>query len=244
MSRIVKRVWIPLVKSGVVLLERFTFERRLARHLKSVIATKSPVVLDVGANTGQTILFWKKYFDRPTLHSFEVNPACVRILRNKNFQDVTIHGFGLSSKNGTLPFHVNALDLTSSFEVTDETSDYEKMKARVLGVAIDKLVQEVMVLPVRKLADVLNENGLQQIDLLKIDVEGHEYQVLQGLFHGSKKFNITRIQLESHSDRTSRSQYQFEIERLLSNEGYEEEVRFKHAFGSFEDVIYKLQPGN
>ena len=122
MSRIVQMVWIPFVKSGIVLLERLTFERRLAKHLKSVISTEAPVVFDVGANTGQTILFWKKYFNRPTIQSFEANQALVRILKNKNFQDVTIHGFGLSSKNGTLPFYVNALDLTSSFEATDGLS--------------------------------------------------------------------------------------------------------------------------
>jgi hypothetical protein len=112
-------VWIPFVKSVIVLLERLTFERRLAKHLKSVISMEALVVLDVGANTGQTILFWKKYFNRPTIHSFEANPALVRILKNKNLQDVTIHGFGLSSKNRMLPFYVNALDLTSSFEATD-----------------------------------------------------------------------------------------------------------------------------
>ncbi|HAW21285.1 MAG TPA: hypothetical protein DCX14_13980 [Flavobacteriales bacterium] len=241
MSRIIQMVWIPFVKFGIVLLERLTFERRLAKHLKSVISTEAPVVLDVGANTGQTILLWKKHFNRPTVHSFEANPALVRILKNKNFQDVTIHGFGLSSKNGTMPFHVNALDLTSSFEATDGLSAYEKMKARVLGVQLNQLVQEVITLPVRKLADVLNEIGLERIDFLKIDVEGHEYQVLQGLFYGSKKLNITRVQLESHSDVTFRTQDQLQIEKLLGDEGYGEEVRFKHAFGSFEDVIYKLQ---
>ena len=76
--------------------------------------------------------------------------------------------------------------------------------------------------------------------MLKIDVEGHELQVLEGLFSNGNQFKIRLIQLESHNDDMYLSNSKHEdIDQLLNKNGYLEIAKIKHGFGDFAEIIYE-----
>ena len=84
----------------------------------------------------------------------------------------------------------------------------------------------------------MNDNSF--FDVLKIDVEGHELQVLEGLFSNGIQFKIRLIQLESHNDDMYLSNSKHgDIDQLLNKNGYFEIAKIKHGFGDFAEIIYE-----
>lgn len=132
-----------------------------------VVATSlispDPVIVDVGANIGQFCLAAKLFYPTATVYSFEPDPeSYAQLVANTNRLD-SVHTFniGIGSTQGMLTFHQHSLSVMSSFTPKP-------------GWHYDREVD----LPLERLDDVLT--GVDWIDLLKIDVEGFEYQVLAG----------------------------------------------------------------
>jgi len=89
------------------------------------------------------------------------------------------------------------------------------------------------------LDDELNLLDTERIELLKIDVEGHELDCLMGLSSQSAA-KIKYIQLEQHvSDMYLRKTGFDEIHAHLDHLGFHEIKRFKHGFGGFYEIIFK-----
>ena len=159
----------------------------------------------------------------------------------KTNTNITIHNLGLSNVKGELIFHENVMDETSSFEELNLDSRYLKKKAKVLGVAKEDIIVDNYKVEVIRLIDFLKDKPDKEFDVLKIDVEGHELQCLQGLFQDeSEILPIRFIQLESHNDDMymSNNQHQ-EIANILKINGFEKVAEIKHGFGDFSEIIYE-----
>jgi FkbM family methyltransferase len=77
---------------------------------------------------------------------------------------------------------VNILDLTSSFEDLNYNSDYLKTKSKVLGLdATEDIVRATQEVEVSTLDEQIKILNLEKIEVLKIDVEGHELKVIAGM---------------------------------------------------------------
>jgi len=99
------------------------------------------------------------------------------------------------------------------------------------------MIVDTYEIPVIRLADFLNTyHTYKKIDLVKIDVEGHEYDVLQGLF--PLKNHVKYIQLEEHGDDLYLNNKE-KIVKLLQNNNFEKVESIKHGFGEIYDVIYE-----
>jgi FkbM family methyltransferase len=144
-----------------------------ARVIDTVVADSRArpfVVFDVGANRGE----WAKCVlaRKPdaVVYCFEIVPTTAALLRDALAGYATVHvcDFGLSSSaDDTQVFWNRASDHTSSIapwhEVSPFASDIAVVSSRVdAGDA------------------VMRREGLARLDLLKIDVEGHEIEVLTG----------------------------------------------------------------
>ena len=108
--------------------------------------------------------------------------------------------------------------------------------ARDVAIIVDNYKVEVI-----RLSDFLKDNTNIGFDVLKIDVEGHELQCLQGLFQEeSGVLPIRFIQLESHNDDMylNNNQHQ-EIENILFKNDFEKCITIKHGFGDFAEIIYE-----
>lgn len=124
------------------------------------------VVLDVGANVGwYSALLAQRVGETGRVVAFEPLPECRRelkqnLLRNGLAARVTVLPFGLSDEDGKRAARCLETGVTLHFEANEEA--------------------ELCEVAVRRLDDVVVEQGLPKVDVIKIDVDGHELQVLRG----------------------------------------------------------------
>lgn len=119
---------------------------------------KTSIALDVGANIGNHSIYFSRYFRE--VRAFEPHPVTNRILEiNANFYSgITVHKFALSDRHGRAQLIENPVNLGGS-RIADTSST---------SIAIS----------LQKLDDL--DIDRSRISLIKLDVEGHEANVLRG----------------------------------------------------------------
>jgi FkbM family methyltransferase len=220
--------------------ERILFYPRLRQFYGKAFAAseKKPVILDIGANRGQSIRFFQQLFPACLIHAFEPNAKLfAQLSRHFSAPGVILHQAGMSAAPGELLFHENVLDETSSFESVQADSAYLKTKSRILLVEVNQLTTQSYPVKVTTIDQFLADTGITEADIVKVDVEGHEAAVLRGAAQALAARRIRFIQLEEHAD----DQYSHgppNSEWLQAN-GYREVWRLKHGFGNFFEVVYE-----
>ena len=87
------------------------------------------------------------------------------------------------------------------------------------------------------LSNYLNDNNILNIDLIKIDTEGHEYDVVMGL--GQNIRNVKTIIFEHHYDNMIRKNYTFsDIDLLLKRNFFRQVFKIKMPFRKSFEYIY------
>lgn len=238
------QVW--LVGEFIRLNEKYIFNRRLLKFYENNLEKKINLVLDVGANSGQSIdLFFELNPDCKII-AFEPNPRLAQNLKQKFLNNSNVQSFqlGISDSNGPKTFYENIFDATSTLEELEMNSKYLKKKSRILGVKPENIIVNSYPVEVTTLSSFINSHCTESIDILKIDTEGHEYACLVGLFANKLKQHIEFIQLEIHyDDMYINGKSLNELTELLSKNGYQLEGKIKHGFGEFEDVVFRRRKG-
>ena len=238
---------VRFIQCVINILDKCIFYPKLkAFYSQALERERNPVgmtILDVGSNKGQSIRFFLKLDSHARIFGFEPNVTLFNKLKGKfnHNSRITLRNAGVSNNNGKLIFYENVMDETSTFEELNYDSDYSSKKAQILGVAVKDLVISTYEVETITLAAFLDQHPSMFIDILKIDVEGHEYACLAGLFNTPREsFPVRFIQLERHNDDmyfSSRSHTK--IEALLTQNGFAEVGRIKHTYGDFHEVIYR-----
>lgn len=126
---------------------------------------KGAVVLDVGANRGQ---YARAALDtRGDLRIYSFEPSIPAFAVLEKTPGVKAFPFGFSETEGEVVLY-------SDSEGSVLASVYQR---DVAGIPF----REAGTVLLRRLADFCTENEITHIDLLKIDVEGHELEVLRGM---------------------------------------------------------------
>ncbi len=138
--------------------------------MRSLLDLDAPLIIDGGANRGNTVLQLRQQFPDATIHAFEPIQELAQALRQRFPDDkkLTVHAAALSDSEGTIEFHVRAKDVMSSMLEPSET------KKRYQG-ANTESVRIIETLKVR-LDKVLSK----PIDAMKLDLQGHEIHAMQG----------------------------------------------------------------
>lgn len=232
---------VRLIQLLIHLNENIIFYPRLRRYYKKVLRNKNPVIMDVGVNKGQTIDFFLKLSPQAQFIGFEPNEKLFHFLKDKYRKHKNIQLFqkGISSQKGKLTFYENIMDETSTFESVNPDSEYLKNKAKILGVKnVEQMIVNQYEVEVVRIADVIRDQEIKKIGVLKIDAEGHEYHCLSGLFQEETDCRIDYIQLERHHDDMYRTEDRG-IDALLQQNNYQLDAGIKHGFGGIEELIYK-----
>lgn len=148
------------------------------------------VAFDVGANKGSYInLLQHCAAGRPMdVHAFEPDPELSERLVHAFSADpnVRIVGKGVSDKEGTATFHKHAHTVLSSFHVAEaHPSSYR-----------DKTVSTSFDVPLTTIDSYCAANGIDRVDHLKIDTEGHDLFVLRGAQRMLQERRIGAVQFE------------------------------------------------
>ena len=146
---------------------------------------------------------------------------------------------GLGEMPGVVDFHESILSETSSFVLPNENSKYLKSKNRIL---LQKSQNSFKSIPtqVTTIDDFVKENKIIDIDILKIDVEGFEFEVMLGAKKVLGDGKVKIVQFERHTNDMRTDQFH-EIDRFLKSLNYFKVKELKHPFGDFYELIYQKQ---
>jgi len=178
-----------------------------------IFAKPGCLFVDVGTNVGQTLLKMRSVIPDFPYVGFEPNPFCVyymnELVKANQFRNVTVYPFGISNRSAVLElqFYCDG-DLDSSASLVDNFRADQKVVRRL----------HVPVFP----PTVVKFEG--RVSFLKIDVEGGELEVLEGMQTVLSKdrpivlTEILPVYSESNIDRLSR---QSQIERMFREFKYD-----------------------
>ena len=170
--------------------------------LRSRVTARS-ICCDIGANVGYYSLLFASLAPDGRVHSFEPVPLnfyvlCTNRLLN-HFYNLIANPCAVVDSNATVSFVVSR---DSAFSSLVDTG----MKPRAMEISV----------PMIRLDSYCEQNGVDRIDVLKVDVEGAEGRVLSGapeLFRDRSRRPRT-IMLELYDPLLSR--YDSSIDRILS----------------------------
>jgi hypothetical protein len=137
-------------------------------------------------------------------------------------------------------FFENILDETSSFEVPNLDAKYTRIKAKILGVPPRNTIRDAYDVETTTLAEILNGLEGMVADVLKVDIEGHEYQCFKGLESlESDVVPVRFIQIERHyNDMYGNKNYEG-IEAILGSYGFEMVEEVGHGLAKYKEIIYR-----
>ena len=146
---------------------------------------------DVGANVGELTLLFSRFVAGGSVHAFEASSAAFKRLElvcdAAERRNVVLNHLALSDKNGFIRLHV----------YDDALSSFNSEAARPLknyGLDIEPIgIEETTATTVD---DYCESKKIELIDLLKIDVEGAEFQVMQGARRMLKSKRIACLTFE------------------------------------------------
>jgi len=158
------------------------------------------VVVDIGANIGYTVgVCSLRAGEKGMVHAFEPNEFLFDRLKfnisKMPFTNVKLHAVALSDSN-----HVARLVLPSGYQNNEGVAFVGDEGAQGIEIQLECL-----------------DNVLQKdtvVDVLKIDVEGHEYKVFMGAKELLRQKRIRNIVFEDHDS------YPSDVATLLTQFGY------------------------
>jgi FkbM family methyltransferase len=159
--------------------------RFLADYLKG---KKDLIVFDVGANIGNYSKEIVSNNSRVKIYAFEPHPTTFKKLVSRFNQSpmVTVFNCALSNQPGQLLLYDYSSHDGSSHaslfrDVIEEMRQSESISHRVDVITLDAFIEE---------------NGIAQIDLLKIDTEGNEFDILKGAVEAISEGKVKAIHFE------------------------------------------------
>lgn len=135
----------------------------------SCIRSENPVVFDVGANIGDWSAHYRTLMPKGRLFIFEPQPPCQNAIVEKRIPNAELVKAAVGRQRGRLSLF--------SSSATDGSASLHKREDSVFQ---DRTYVEQTV-DVISLDDFISERGIQFVDFIKFDIEGHEFEALAGL---------------------------------------------------------------
>ena len=136
-----------------------------------------PIIIDCGSNIGLSIIYFKKLFPNAKITGFEPDKSIFKILKDNlntfGYDDVELVNKAVFTNNGTISFLASG-----------------NVGGRICS---DKDRENTIQLNTVRLKDFLDK----EVDFLKIDIEGAEYEVIMDC--KDKLKNVANLFIEYHS---------------------------------------------
>jgi len=206
--------------------------------------SKPIVVFDIGAHYGETIRLFLNKLKIQKIYSFEPSPYNFQVLK-KNISKyqpnkVEIFNFGLGEKISKKYINQTVESSSSTINKINKDSKYLKRKLKILNIKNKDTFYHKLPIEVSTLDTFIEKKKIQNIDLLKIDTEGYEFNVLKGLSNYSHKIKL--IYFEHHYDDMIIKDYKFgDINKLLKDRGFSMIKKSKMLFRKSFEYVYENQ---
>ncbi len=120
-----------------------------------------------------------------TVHAFDPTPSSIDMLDGRDLpQRFEFHPWAVSATDGSLTFYPRL------------KKDGTKSNIMYTMIAEEETIDDAIEVPAYSLSTISEKLGHQQIDLMKMDIEGAEYEVLDGLL--ASPIKPTQLLVEFH----------------------------------------------
>ena len=123
----------------------------------------NPVILDLGSNIGCTILDFKLRYPGSIVYGYEMDIDNYKLAENntRNLTGVYLFNKAVWLKKGRINYSKN--NTTDAYSI------------------VDSLVNSKINVDCLSMSDILKDNDIQQVDFLKMDIEGAEVPILNDI---------------------------------------------------------------
>ena len=183
-----------------------------------VAETDSPYIIDCGSNTGMSVLYFKMLYPDSRIVAFEPGDETYFCLEenveNNLLNSVDTHKAALSNKEGDIEFYYDPDDAGSISMSTKPEKISKQIRQR-------RAVK----------ASLLSKHIEEEVDFLKIDIEGAELEVIEELSNAKKLSYVKQMVIEYHHH-LAREPYVFSrMLRLLEDAGFGYQIKYKGHLG-------------
>ena len=164
-------------------------------------------IFDIGANVGQTAVSFARAFPMAGVRSFEPFSATFVLLRQNTarFPNVSCEQLALGSEVGSVSVPLQISSVNNSLRACQGSP----------GGGAEETIE------VDTLDGYCSAHGVEEIDYLKIDTEGHDLEVLKGARELMASHRVGFVQVEAAMTRANRKHVAFaEFDDYLWNLGY------------------------
>ncbi len=188
------------------------------------------VFIDCGSNVGQGLRQFISMFNMDSdweIHCYEPTPNLSLEEDLLNLSNVTLHKNAVWSKNGKIEFSLcvpsekwkeasqgsSIFGLLDSGECIDQTSNQFRLNDNIVEVeSID-------------IADILKQYSEDDYIVVKLDIEGSEFEVCRRLLESGELLKINELFIEWHT-------------RLMQSESIESENKLKNSIRNLGINLY------
>lgn len=145
---------------------------------------KRPFIIDCGSNIGFSILYFKHLYPDCEIIGFEANPYTYEVLQKNvlqnNLKNVKINNLALSNSKSELKFYI-------------DESNYGSLTGSINS---NRGGKKELIVNADKLSNFINK--VDTIDLVKMDVEGAEFNIINDLFNENLISKVNQYIIEYH----------------------------------------------
>ncbi len=200
------------------------------------------VVFDIGAHHGESIKLFNKELKIKKIYSFEASSKNYEILQKKilkhDSKKVEIFNYGIGKEISKSYINQTLESSSSTINELNENSKYLEKKLKILNIKSKNSFQCKIPIRLITLDYFIEKNKIENIDLLKIDTEGYEFNVLKGLSKHNQKIKL--VYFEHHYDDMIVKNYKFgDIHQLLKSFGFVMIKKSKMIFRKSFEYVYE-----
>ncbi len=178
------------------------------------IARQSNTILDVGGHIGYFTFLAKQAAPDSWVHAFEPNPRMItqfqRHIELNQFEGVTLNQMAVTDQDTQITLHIRTLFEPGTTSIIDRP--YTDQSIVVDAVTLDTY---------------MDDNGLDSVDLTKIDIEGAEECALRGMETGLMSGRYGALFLSIHNTLLTNDE-RANIASILGEAGY---IAYSHDTG-------------
>ena len=230
---------IKYFTSILLLIFDFIYKKKIISFLKKSNIYSINIFLDIGAHKGESIDFFSKNLKIKKIFSFEASPEnFVNLkIKYKNKKNLVIENIALSSNVSEKVFNQCNESSSSTFSKINMNSNYLKRKMQYLNFSMTNNFFKKKIIKTNTLDNYFNKNNIFSVDLIKMDTEGHEFEILKGFEKNIK--NVKTIIFEHHYDNMLSKNYTFSnIHHFLKKNSFQKVFKIKMPFRKSFEYIY------
>ncbi|MCI5055365.1 MAG: FkbM family methyltransferase [Flavobacteriales bacterium] len=193
-----------------------------------IVSKESPKIIDCGANIGMAILYFKKRYPNAHIRAFEPNPHVFELLEKNvkinGLENVELFNLCLSNEEGEMEFYMNEDHGTLVGSLKQARGGNAKISVKS-----------------KKLSSLIDS---EEIDLIKMDIEGAEKEVISDLIANDKLKIVHRFIIEYHHRLGSEKSKLAEFIKPFEDLGLEYNLRTDfNQIGELQDILIDFHRG-